>query len=268
MADAEMRNLRVVVERRKAEEGRPAFCLAWDEESRRLVVGVRGLDEVSDVFTAIDADPAPLLDGTFHRGALRGADWLLGEIQPYLDELRPASVYLLGHSLGGAVATAAAVRLTARGGGRGYVARRPADLGAPGAGGGASVGVAVMAFGPPPCVGRGVALEKATGRVDTLVHGNDIVARLSEANAEMLVRNVMRSKGYGFSVAANPLLLPGHIRHIRQVQGVWECRKKSAEDFVAPLPLAEDGIVHHRLFSYTRALEESAFSFDNWRESW
>ena len=91
-----------------------------------------------------------------------------------------------------------------------------------------------------------------------------IVARLSEANAEMLVRNALRQRGGGFSVAGSPLLLAGKIVYMRQVQGIWECREADAEDFVAPLPLSENGIVHHRLYSYTRALEESAFGLDAW----
>eukprot|EP00873_Tetraselmis_striata_P046490 jgi/Tetstr1/466754/TSEL_011224.t1 len=260
--------LRMLHHRRVTEIGQPAYCVLWCADTRALVIGVRGLDSLKDTVTAATATPEPLLDGFCHQGALRGATWLQTQVEKYIREMRPATVQVLGHSLGGAVAAALAVKLHSAASAELPPPGREGPARSPGGGLSEALGlvgedaanappsVSAITFGAPPCFCNGTHLQAAaTELVETYIHGNDVVAWLSEGNISSLMIRADRS--WRHARGFNQMLLPGRVFYIRRLQGAaYVAQRWEATNFLGSIPLAPDCIRDHRLFSYEKALAE------------
>jgi len=270
----------------------PAFCVLRCSSSsvgEELVVAVRGLDDVTDVLTASEAEAAPLLDGYCHRGALLSALWLMDQLEPLLRRHSPDMVHFVGHSLGGAVVSAVAALL--------HSDPRYRDC-LP-----SSTVVRATTFGCPPTVHGGPTLLRALRqRVTSYVNGDDIVSRLSEFNVEVLLgqaeqcqrvgvdeyarllaqrrrdekndddqwdadssnaafsrarASLSRSPSFTSSNPVSPqLLIPGRIFRMQVEYGVPTVQEVSAELMAEDcIPLLPNCIRDHRLFSYRETLE-------------
>eukprot|EP00854_Cymbomonas_tetramitiformis_P007615 gene7615-9067_t len=226
--DTRGRNLMVQEFKDVARVSEPAFSVVWEPASSQMLVMVRGLDEISDIFTCTAVAPRPLLDGWCTEGVLKSAEWLLRRLAPHIQLLNPAKVRVAGHSLGGAVAAAA-------------VALVVGQLEWPQAGLSSELGRSAswkaLTFGPPPCVqlgprlratlqahapplprchrpkfGRLVVgrlrmgvlqatraweLDLISAHVTTLVNEDDIISRLSEQNVELMLREAVECRRVG-----------------------------------------------------------------------
>ncbi|KAK3245754.1 hypothetical protein CYMTET_44700 [Cymbomonas tetramitiformis] len=187
--DTRGRNLMVQEFKDVARVSEPAFSVVWEPASSQMLVMVRGLDEISDIFTCTAVAPRPLLDGWCTEGVLKSAEWLLRRLAPHIQLLNPAKVRVAGHSLGGAVAAAA-------------VALVVGQLEWPQAGLSSELGRSAswkaLTFGPPPCVQLGPRLRATLqAHVTTLVNEDDIISRLSEQNVELMLREAVECRRVG-----------------------------------------------------------------------
>ncbi|KAJ3222083.1 hypothetical protein HK099_002737 [Clydaea vesicula] len=88
---------------------KPKFYIARDKKTNSIVVCFRGTFDVHDFLTDINAEYEPFLGGHVHRGILRTAKWVeehyMDAILNYVKTYECENLYILGHSLGGAIGT-------------------------------------------------------------------------------------------------------------------------------------------------------------------
>lgn len=88
---------------------RPAYLIAVDDIMEEVVFCVRGTCNMLDILTDLCAAPTPYCGGYAHWGMLHAAEWLAANELEYVSELMKEypgySLHLLGHSLGGGVAS-------------------------------------------------------------------------------------------------------------------------------------------------------------------
>mmetsp|Transcript_30794 Transcript_30794/g.87094 ORF Transcript_30794/g.87094 Transcript_30794/m.87094 type:complete len:425 (-) Transcript_30794:245-1519(-) len=230
---------------------KPAYCVLWCSTTKSMVVGVRGLDSLQDIVTALNAKPGAFLDGYCHSGALEASQWVLQQIRKHIDKYSPQELQLLGHSLGGAIAACLAVQLQDEWHTGPRAGFSPSSMAIS-----ESQQVkraSAVTFGTPPCFGYGQKLREISNAcVITWVNGQDVVPRLSEANVASLLDRI---RSQGSQQRIRQLLLPGNIYHIESLQGFSIVEQKSPEAFVGHIPLTPSFIRDHRLFSYLPALE-------------
>lgn len=98
---------------------RPAFGAVYIVENRKIVIAMRGTstsEEVSrDLQTNQEPFPEHETESMVHKGFLRTWKDHVNTILQILVQEQPEHVYLVGHSLGGAVATVGALELALRG---------------------------------------------------------------------------------------------------------------------------------------------------------
>jgi len=124
---------------------------------------------------------------------------------------------VLGHSLGGAVAAALAVKLHSAASAELSPPGREGPARSPGGGLSEALGlvgedaanappsVSAITFGAPPCFCNGTHLQAAaTELVETYIHGNDVVAWLSEGNISSLMIRADRSWRHARGFSAPP----------------------------------------------------------------
>jgi pimeloyl-ACP methyl ester carboxylesterase len=84
--------------------------------ARQIVVAFRGTELLSTRDHAIDLDvtlvPDPVSGGNVHRGFLRAADAIMGDVLRAIEPHSDMPIMVVGHSLGGAIATLVAHRLS------------------------------------------------------------------------------------------------------------------------------------------------------------
>lgn len=175
----------VLSARWKAEKWAPAYFLAWFPDTRELLLSVRGSKEISDVLTNLTVEAEPFLGGLAHRGVIESARRLHRILAPILDAHLAAQkverVTLVGHSLGGAVATA--LLLLLRGG---------SDVSPEATENDPLRRARCIAFGPPPFLSRDLASRAASLDVTSIVFGLDAVPRLSAASLDRFLLAVAR----------------------------------------------------------------------------
>lgn len=149
----------------------PSYFIALDRVRKALVLVVRGTRSASDVMTDLSIKTAPFLDGIGHEGVVQSALFIRDsdEVRALLSRFGNEGfcVVTVGHSLGGAIAGALALYLK--------------DLELPQ---GKRVQTKSYLFCPPPFVGEGLASRLVDAPIRTLVHGFDVVPRLSVASFE------------------------------------------------------------------------------------
>ncbi|KAH0924742.1 hypothetical protein HID58_016998 [Brassica napus] len=152
---------------------RPGYYVGVDHRRKLVVFGIRGTHTIYDIITDIvsSSDDEVTFEGySTHFGTAEAARWFLNhELQTMrrcLERYEGYKLRLVGHSLGGAIASLMAIMLR----------KMPREeLGFDGE------IVSAVGYATPPCVSRELA-ENCSEFVTTIVMQDDIIPRLSQAS--------------------------------------------------------------------------------------
>ncbi|CAL5206915.1 unnamed protein product [Lathyrus oleraceus] len=163
---------------------RPAYYIGVDTRKKLVILGIRGTHALYDLITDIvsSSDGEVTFEGySTHFGTAECARWFLhheiGNIRKYLAKHEGYRLRLVGHSLGGAIASLLAI----------MIHRKSAkELGfSPDI-------VSAVAYGTPPCVSKELT-ESCAGYVTTVVMQDDIIPRLSVASLTRLRNEILQT---------------------------------------------------------------------------
>ncbi|CAJ1968931.1 unnamed protein product [Sphenostylis stenocarpa] len=152
---------------------RPAYYIGVDTRKKLVILGIRGTHTFYDLITDIlsSSDGEVTFEGySTHFGSAESARWFLHHeveiIRKCLEKHEGFKLRLVGHSLGGAIASLLAIMIHRK---------SSKELGfSPDI-------VSAVGFGTAPCVSRELA-ESCSGYVSTVVMQDDIIPRLSVAS--------------------------------------------------------------------------------------
>ncbi|CAN8071639.1 unnamed protein product [Agarophyton chilense] len=199
-----------------AEKWCPGYFICFDKEREHLILSIRGSKEMSDFITNLSADMEPFLSEYGHQGVVRSAQRLFHQLLPVLmqfsDIFKPNAFVVVGHSLGGAVASAFTMllRQTAH---DDRSIKRPLRY------------PTCYAFAPPPCLSERLAEHSESCDITTVVTHLDLVPRLSAASVDRLLiklsrfdwgRNLSSSVGRAVESVASTFMRPETARGISQ----------------------------------------------------
>ncbi|KAK6937813.1 Fungal lipase-like domain [Dillenia turbinata] len=156
---------------------RPGYFIGIDTRKRLIILGIRGTHTVYDLVTDIvsSSHEEVTFEGySTHFGTAEAARWFLsheiGHIRKCLEKHKGFKLRLVGHSLGGAIASLLAIMLRKK---------SSKELGfSPDI-------VSAVGIATPPCVSKELA-ESCSEFVFTIVMQDDIIPRLSLASLERL----------------------------------------------------------------------------------
>nr|XP_043609981.1 uncharacterized protein LOC122581770 [Erigeron canadensis] len=163
---------------------RPGYYIGIDTRNKLVIFGIRGTHTVSDLITDIvsSSDVEVNYEGySTHFGTAEAARWFLtheiGTIKKYLEKHEGFRLRLVGHSLGGAIASMLAIML-----------RRKSSE---------ELGfnpeiVTAVGYGTPPCVSKELA-ECCSDYVTTVCMQDDIIPRLSVATLMRLRNEILQT---------------------------------------------------------------------------
>mmetsp|Transcript_9579 Transcript_9579/g.30663 ORF Transcript_9579/g.30663 Transcript_9579/m.30663 type:complete len:485 (+) Transcript_9579:244-1698(+) len=195
----------------------PAWGLAVSVARKHAVLTVRGSTTRADWVINSDLEPVAFKGGRCHRGMLLAARAVLDDCgaRRLVDALlaRGFNLTLVGHSLGAGVAVIIAALLD-------RVDR-----------------VDCVAYATPACVSPDLA-DALRPRVLTVVHRDDLVPRLSDANCAVLARDLVADDAdYKRRLAADKLALAEHLKTL----GKANAMAPPANDAPSPrAPVAAD----------------------------
>ncbi|KAF7804657.1 Sn1-specific diacylglycerol lipase beta [Senna tora] len=163
---------------------RPGYYIGVDTRKKLVILGIRGTHTVYDLITDIvtSSDGEVTFEGySTHFGTTESARWFLyheiGTIRKCLEKHEGFRLRLVGHSLGGAIASLLAIMIRKR---------SSKELGfSPDI-------VSAVGFGTPPCVSAGLT-QSCSGYVMTVVMQDDIVPRLSVASLTRLRNEILHT---------------------------------------------------------------------------
>ncbi|PWA38067.1 alpha/beta-Hydrolases superfamily protein [Artemisia annua] len=163
---------------------RPGYYIGVDTRNRLVIFGIRGTHTVSDLITDIvsSSDGEVNFEGySTHFGAAEAARWFLtheiGTVKKYLEKHEGFRLRLVGHSLGGAIASMLAIMLRKK---------TSEELGF------SPEIITAVGYGTPPCVSRDLA-EHCSDYVTTVCMQDDIIPRLSVATLMRLRNEILRT---------------------------------------------------------------------------
>jgi hypothetical protein len=88
---------------------KPCFYVCYDEATESIVLAIRGTLGIADALTDLNAEYSPFMGGSAHEGSLHSALWIRGhyskQLKKWIKQHKAKALYLVGHSLGGSVAT-------------------------------------------------------------------------------------------------------------------------------------------------------------------
>ncbi|KAA0042064.1 Alpha/beta-Hydrolases superfamily protein [Cucumis melo var. makuwa] len=163
---------------------RPGYYIGVDTRKKLVIFGIRGThtvyDLITDIITTSDRDVT--FEGySTHFGTSESAQWFLqneiGMIRRCLEKYQGFRLRLVGHSLGGAIASLLAVMLRKKS--KKELGFSP-DI------------VSAIGFGTPPCVSRKLA-ESCADYVTTVVMQDDVIPRLSVASLTRLRIEILQT---------------------------------------------------------------------------
>ncbi|CAN6823248.1 unnamed protein product [Brassica oleracea] len=163
---------------------RPGYYVGVDHRRKLVVFGIRGTHTIYDLITDIvsSSDDEVTFEGySTHFGTAEAARWFLNhELQTMrrcLDRYEGYKLRLVGHSLGGAIASLMAIMLR----------KMPREeLGFDGE------IVSAVGYATPPCVSKELA-ENCSEFVTTIVMQDDIIPRLSQASLARLRDEILQT---------------------------------------------------------------------------
>ncbi|KAK1428403.1 hypothetical protein QVD17_17236 [Tagetes erecta] len=163
---------------------RPGYYIGVDTRHKLVIFGIRGTHTVTDLITDIvsSSDIEVNFEGyTTHFGTAEAARWFLthelGTIKKYLEKHEGYRLRLVGHSLGGAIASMLAIMIRKK---------THEELGF------SPEIVTAIGYGTPPCVSRELA-ECCHDYVTTVCMQDDIIPRLSVATLMRLRNEILRT---------------------------------------------------------------------------
>ncbi|KAK1426782.1 hypothetical protein QVD17_15462 [Tagetes erecta] len=163
---------------------RPGYYIGVDTRNKLVIFGIRGTHTVSDLITDIvsSSDAEVNFEGySTHFGTAEAARWFLtheiGTIKKYLKKHEGFRLRLVGHSLGGAIASMLAIMLRKK---------TSEELGF------SPEIVTAVGYGTPPCVSRELA-ESCSDYVTTVCMQDDIIPRLSVATLMRLRNEILQT---------------------------------------------------------------------------
>lgn len=180
----------------------PSYYLACTRRDRKAYLVLPGTRNIPDIVTDVNAEAESVPGGLAHRGMVRSAKWLLGEVGPTLELLytKGYSVVVIGHSLGAAVASLLTVFL------------RPQIP-----------SIKTYCYGTPACVDwqlMGVLLDC----VVSVVNRDDVVPRLNVQNVQALAESALCA---GQRAKTNAWM-DEDWRALKDVERVAELRRRGA----------------------------------------
>ncbi|XP_076933975.1 uncharacterized protein LOC143600069 [Bidens hawaiensis] len=163
---------------------RPGYYIGIDTRNKLVIFGIRGTHTVSDLITDIvsSSHEEVNFEGySTHFGTAEAARWFLthetGTVKKYLDKHEGYRLRLVGHSLGGAIASVLAIMLRKK---------TREELGF------SPEIVTAVGYGTPPCVSRELA-ESCSDYVTTVCMQDDIIPRLSVATLMRLRHEIIQT---------------------------------------------------------------------------
>jgi hypothetical protein len=145
---------------------KPCFFIVYDQNSHSIIVSIRGTFGVADAITDLNAEYVPFLDGSAHGGSLHSALWIkehyYDKIKHWAKGLNTKALYLVGHSLGGAISSILLMLI------------RDEMIGLMGD----QFECRAFNFATPPCVSKNLIPEFETF-IETYVNEYDIVPKAS-----------------------------------------------------------------------------------------
>ncbi|KGN44704.1 uncharacterized protein LOC101216108 isoform X2 [Cucumis sativus] len=163
---------------------RPGYYIGVDTRKKLVIFGIRGThtvyDLITDIITTSDRDVT--FEGySTHFGTSESARWFLqneiGMIRRCLEKYQGFRLRLVGHSLGGAIASLLAVMLRKKS--KKELGFSP-DI------------VSAIGFATPPCVSRKLA-ESCADYVTTVVMQDDVIPKLSVASLTRLRIEILQT---------------------------------------------------------------------------
>lgn len=163
---------------------RPGYYIAIDKRKRLVILGIRGTHTVYDIITDIvsSSNEEVTFEGySTHFGSAEAARWFLTHemdtLRKCLKKHKGFRLRLVGHSLGGAIASLLAIMIRKKS--QQELGFNP-DI------------VTAVGIATPPCVSRDLA-EKCCEYVVTVVMQDDIIPRLSVASLTRLRNEVIQT---------------------------------------------------------------------------
>lgn len=99
----------------KEDEHCPKFAIIRDEETRAVILAIRGTNSFTDIIIDLICDEEEFLDGYAHRGIMRGTKEVIEMAGPILKKTlgqnRDYQLFVTGHSLGAGTAQLATMEL-------------------------------------------------------------------------------------------------------------------------------------------------------------
>ncbi|CAA7038136.1 unnamed protein product [Microthlaspi erraticum] len=163
---------------------RPGYYVGVDHRRKLVVFGIRGTHTIYDLITDIvsSSDEEVTFEGfSTHFGTAEAARWFLNHelqtIRRCLERYEGYKLRLVGHSLGGAIASVMAIMLR----------KMPREeLGFD------SEIISAVGYATPPCVSKDLA-ENCSEFVTTIVMQDDIIPRLSTASLARLRDEILQT---------------------------------------------------------------------------
>ncbi|KFK37093.1 hypothetical protein AALP_AA4G212200 [Arabis alpina] len=163
---------------------RPGYYVGVDHRRKLVVFGIRGTHTIYDLITDIvsSSDEEVTFEGySTHFGTAESARWFLNHelqtIRRCLQKYEGYKLRLVGHSLGGAIASLMAIMLR----------KMPREE----LGFDAGI-ISAVGFATPPCVSKELA-EDCSEFVTTIVMQDDIIPRLSTASLARLRDEILQT---------------------------------------------------------------------------
>ena len=161
-----------ILEIKKSELWRPGYVIARSDATCELIVSICGTSNLGDLLLDVSATSVPFLNGKTHRGVLIATKWCYSHLEKKIAKQMKAhpcyKLKLIGHSLGGAVATLMTFKLQDK------------------------YNIETITFGSPPVCSKEL-VDALSSPITNIVLGNDIIPQLSITSIDALEKDLIQA---------------------------------------------------------------------------